>query len=254
MKKEINDTLLFTPTARYANWKSYAQNVFNTKGGVGGLQDAECHRLWIEIVKRYEKIDDFFNAKMEDFKKDIMNALKKNTGNLIDGEGLQAIANLKATLESAGLENTVIYIAVDYLEAIRQDFRQNVYPFFLKDNVDKILIPESKHGNAVFEPAPDGDAINSTQRQLQNIATNANKKVADTIFNYNVFNYFLHGTLENFDELIIRSREDDKDFIKFCSRLRSKLYPSEYGQESDSVKMQELKRILNNAMGLINKF
>lgn len=254
VKNDINDTLLFTPTARYANWKSYAQNVFNTKGGVGGLQDSECHRLWIEIVKRYEKIDDFFNAKMEDFKKDIMNALKKNTGNLIDGEGLQAIANLKATLESAGLENTVIYIAVDYLEAIRQDFRQNVYPFFLKDNVDKILIPESKHGNAVFEPAPDGDAINSTQRQLQNIATNANKKVADTIFNYNVFNYFLHGTLENFDELIIRSREDDKDFIKFCSRLRSKLYPSEYGQESDSVKMQELKRILNNAMGLINKF
>lgn len=254
VKQEINDTLLFTPTARYANWKSYAQNVFNTKGGVGGLQDAECHRLWIEIVKRYEKIDDFFNAKMEDFKKDIMNALKKNTGNLIDGEGLQAIAKLKATLESAGLENTVIYIAVDYLEAIRQDFRQNVYPFFLKDNVDKILIPESKHGNAVFEPAPDGDAINSTQRQLQNIATNANKKVADTICNYNVFNYFLHGTLENFDELIIRSREDDKDFIKFCSRLRSKLYPSEYGQESDSVKMQELKRILNNAMGLINKF
>ena len=254
VKKEINETMLFTPTRRYTDWKSYAQNVFNTKGGVGGLQDSECHRLWIEIIKRYEKIDDFFNAKMEDFKKDIMNALKKNTGNLISGDGQQAIANLKATMERAGLENNVIYSAIVYLETIRQDFRQNVYPFFLKDSVDKILIPESKHGNAVFGPARDGDAINSTRIQLQSIATNANKEVADTIFNYNVFNYFLYGTLENFDELIIRSNEDDKDFIKFCSRFRTKLYPDEYGQESDNVKMQELKMLLNNAMVLINKF
>ncbi len=183
-----------------------------------------------------------------------MNALKKNTGNLIIGDGQQAIANLKATLERAGLENNVVYTAIVYLETIRQDFRQNVYPFFLKDSVDKILIPESKHGNAVFGPARDGDAINSTRIQLQSIAINANKEVADTIFNYNVFNYFLYGTLENFDELIVRSKEDDKDFIKFCSRFRSKLYPNEYGQESDNVKMQELKMLLNNAMGLINKF
>jgi len=156
-------------------------------------------------------------------------------------------------MERAGLTENVIYNSIVYLETIRQDFRQNVYPFFLKDNVDKILIPEAKGGNATFGSARDGNAINSTRIQLQGIATNANKEVADTILNYNVFNYFLYGTLENFDELIIRSKDDPKDFIKFCSRFRSQLYPSEYGQESDNVKLQELKMLLNNAIGLINK-
>jgi phosphosulfolactate synthase (CoM biosynthesis protein A) len=253
VKADINETLLFVPAGRYKDWQSYAQNVFNIKGGIGGLQDAECHRLWVEIVKRYEKIDDFFNVKMEDFKKDIMKALKENTGNLIVGEGQEAITNLKNIMERAGLTENVIYNSIVYLETIRQDFRQNVYPFFLKDNVDKILIPEAKGGNAVFGSARDGNAINSTRIQLQGIATNANKEVADTILNYNVFNYFLYGTLENFDEIIIRSKDDDKDFIKFCSRFRSQLYPSEYGQESDNVKLQELKMLLTNAINLINK-
>ena len=256
IKNEITDTLLYAPNDRYSDWSVYAKKTSDSNPhGLEGVQTIECHRLWVEIIKRYEKIDDYFKTKMENFKSDIMEALKKNTKNLICGTGSEAITNLIVLMEKVGLTDNMIYSALKYLEPIRQDFRQNVYPFLIKDNVHKILLPISKDGYAKFELRSD-NKINDTKLQLQSFAINANKQIADTIINYNVFNFYLYGTLDNFHELIINSKrvfDANEDYKKFCSRFRSQLYPSEYGQESDNVKLQELKILLNNSISLINK-
>ena len=256
IKNEITDTLLYAPNDRYSDWSVYAKKTSDSNPhGLEGVQTIECHRLWVEIIKRYEKIDDYFKTKMENFKSDIMEALKKNTKNLICGTGSEAITNLIVLMEKVGLTDNMIYSALKYLEPIRQDFRQNVYPFLIKDNVHKILLPISKDGYAKFELRSD-NKINDTKLQLQSFAINANKQIADTIINYNVFNFYLYGTLDNFHELIINSKrvfDANEDYKKCCSRFRSQLYPSEYGQESDNVKLQELKILLNNSISLINK-
>lgn len=256
IKNEISSTLLYVPNERYSDWSVYADKTANSNPfGWPGLQSMECHRLWVEIIKRYEKIDEYFKTKMENFKADIIEALRKNTENLISGEGSEALSNLIVMMEKVGLTDNMIYNALKYLEPIRQDFRQNVYPFLLRDNVHKTLSMESD-GYAKFGESQKGNELKDTKSQLQGFAINANKQIADTIINYNVFNFYLFGTLENFNELILYSKNafnSNEDYRKFCSRFRMQLYPQEYGQESDNVKMQELKTYLNNAINLINK-
>ena len=84
-------------------------------------------------------------------------------------------------------------------------------------------------------------------------AQSSNFEISKNIQQNFVLSYFLIGALHTFRESITYAKTDyDADFVKFCSIFRRNIYPEEFGDAADSVKVEELKALLERTKELIN--
>lgn len=273
-KNQIKDAIersLFYPDMD--SWEEYARSESKTNGA-GGFRFDECERIWVEIVSGYEGLNEYFETKLNDFKTKVLMLFKSNTKNFLsEGEVTaeninDAIASLLQKLEKFGLKEnkdktrkTDIYKAFEFLNNLRQDFRQSIYPYFFKEEVDEYLNPNAakaegklradKNGLAQFRDKD--DSVESTKQQLINFSIAANSKVYETILKYNDFEYYLLSSLNTFDEWLISSRKEITDFIDFVSTFRSDLFPEKYGDESESKKLTGLKMSVEKAVSIVKQ-
>ena len=271
IKESVENSLFYSDME---SWMSYAISETETNGS-DGFRQAECHRIWVEIVSGYEGLNEYFETKLNDFKKRVLEIFKTATKNFLPNcdattiDTQNEINALLQKLEKFGLmENgdktrkNDIYKAFDFLNNLRQDFRQSIYPYFFKEEVDEYLNPNAagtegklritKNGLAIFRQG-DGSA-ESTKQQLINFSIAANSKVYETILKYNDFEYYLLSSLNTFDEWLISSRKDITDFIDFVSTFRSDLLPEKYGDKSESKKLAVLNTSVEKALNIVKQF
>lgn len=248
---------------------------FREANGLGGFRDAECHRIWVEIVSSYEGLNEYFETKLNDFKTRVLNIFKTSTKNFLPQEDIQTkdtqgvINCLLSKLDKFGLKydkdktrKNDIYKAFEFLNNLRQDFRQSIYPYFFKEEVDEYLNPNAAETKGKLRFEKDGLAIfrqgkgstESTKQQLINFSIAANSKVFETILKYNDFEYYLLSSLNTFDEWLISSRKEITDFIDFVSTFRSDLLPEKYGDKSEIKKVAVLKTSVENAINIVKQF
>ena len=275
IKQSVNETIDATLFYKdKESWIIYADEEASAYGPAK-FRQSECHRLWVEIVSKYdEELSNYFDAKLKKFKFDILSIFKNQTKNFIHGNTISvdtvdsAIQELLQRLEDNGLkfdennriQKTDIYKAFEFLSSLKLDFRQTIYPYFFKNEVDEYLNPDpagtplklrgEQDGRAKFRES-DGSTESSMQ-QLINSSVEANSKIFETIRDCNTFEYYLLSSLQTFEEWLIRSSANLTDFINFINYFRSELYPEINGSDSKFKKMRQLSKSLDDAITMLN--
>ncbi|MBR4326686.1 MAG: hypothetical protein IKP73_14295 [Bacteroidales bacterium] len=128
------------PFPGFDNWEDYINA--NFEGQENQWVAQEMHRLWVNIIKEYETLDDsFFKKKLQQVKKDIVDVFKSVTGTLVTEENEDAAIEQTITLlrENGFKDTEPILDALIFLKSLKIDFRQNIYPMFYKYSINEIL-------------------------------------------------------------------------------------------------------------------
>ena len=233
---------------RYDNWTDWAK--VKNMGNDGAWLGSECHRLWVSIVNDYEKLDEtIFSKKLAELKNAIVNVFKSHTGDLITKGGADAIDEIITLLEGENFKDSEPLLdAFKYLRGLKIDFRQNVYPYFFKDGINQTLA--YKLGKIV----DNGKGIEDYREQLELYASETNGKIAKAILEHDFLDYFTYCSAMTFTERLVLSNEKSDDYKLLCTIFCDKMYPNEFGANSNRVIMRDLERILNTAIELIKIF
>ena len=233
---------------RYDNWMEWAK--VENLGMDGSWLGRECHRLWVSIINDYEKLDEtIFTKKLTELKTDIVHVFKKHTGQLVTKDGTAAIDEIIATLEGENFKpDEPLLNAFKYLQGLKIDFRQNVYPYFFKDGINETL--SYKLGKIV----DNGKGIDDYREQLEIFASETNYKIANAIKEHDFLDYFAYCSAMTFTERLVLSNPKSHDYKLLCTIFCDKMYPNEFGVNSNRMIMRELEKYLNIAISLVDKF
>ena len=227
-------------------WEDYINA--NFEGQENQWVAQEMHRLWVEIIKEYETLDNnFFKVKLQQIKKDIIDVFKSATGMLIteDNEDAAIEQVIKLLMENGFKEKGPILDALLFLKSLKIDFRQNIYPMFYKYNINEILA----WTDSTLKSLSLG-SLDDSKKQVASKAINANQKIAECICNNDFLDYYLYCAVETFTERIAFANEMSDDDINLCDIFRDRLYNDANSQKR--IAMRELGIALNNAILLIN--
>ncbi len=249
IKKSVDKQLaetLFLDAKGPNSWEKFIEREMRLKGGLDACFSGELHRLWVEIINNYEQLDNEYNEKLKVLKFQVLGKFAELTSILVDNKEADNFAEVIDKLSI--IKDNQIYKAFVSLDSLKQDFRQNIYPFLFKNKVNNKM---ERKGD--MENTPWGEAdldvsnltISSLREQLVTIGEEANYQISNVIKENYISSHFLIGALHTFKERIAYVNTDsDKDFIKFCSIFRKQIYPDEFGSNADNVKLQELKKIV----------
>lgn len=235
---------------RYDKWEDWAERA--NRGKDGSWLSDECHRLWTSIIKDYEKLDEtIFSKKLTELKSDIVNVFKTNTGNLVTKDGVEAIDEIIATLEKEGFKDKDPMLdAFKYLRGLKIDFRQNVYPYFFKEGINEVL--HFQYGETITPKGKNG--IADYREQLEISASETNNTIAKSILEHDFLDYYAYCSVMTFTERLVLSNEKSHDYKTLCVTFCDKMYPDEFGAQSNRAIMRELKTALDSVIELIDKF
>ena len=255
--KEIEETLLYTQvnTDAPATWDDYI--TLKKVDGITSAFPTELRRIWVEIMNRYEELDQDFGSHIGNLKNEVASLFNKMAGGIVpqnENGGFDLKAFVENTLSVIKSDNS-IYRAFESLESLHQNFRQNLYPFIFKDKLDSLMYVAGEEGGVQKLNVDSILTIDNYKQQLVNICKNMNYEISKGIKRNFILSYFLIGALKTFQEKISNVKTYAVgDFIHFCSVFRRSIYPAEYGSEADSVKVEELKALVAQAQEIISQF
>lgn len=248
----LEDNVMYQKVNIYETWEDKIKS--DKARGLLSQAGEECQRLWVAIISKYENLNSIFEEKLKTLKQQIIAIFSKCTNNIVqeNAEVCEVVEMLK------DFENNSIKNAFVFLQDLKQDFRQNIYPFLFKENRDLCLTTyddQDKDGGEVEIDLKTDKSIQNFKNQIVNYATIANDKISKTIKSNFMLSFYYYGAIDTFREKLIRDKSDnDNDYIDFCEIFRTRLYPNEFGNESDSFKMQEIKALVEEIKVLKNSF
>lgn len=253
---DIEKDLLYEPVDNYDTWEDFVENA--AVGDITGNVPLELKRLWISIIKRYVKLDVIYKESMDNLKKEILRIFVELTNDLIENKEADNFDEILDKLKNRP-ENQ-IYQAFLSINNLKQDFRQNIYPFIFKIGDNRFLqkkgiTQEDGTNMGVFDLNEEGLVTSYLKEQLICQAKFANDQIKSTIFDHYILRYFLIGVLDTFINYIIYTNiENHDDFVEFCDDHKAKMYPTEYGDQADVYKYDEFKGYVNEVINLVKSF
>lgn len=254
-EEEIDKTLLYTQISKEqgATWEEYIDS--ERVNSIQASFPKELRRIWVEIINRYVKLDVDFSSHIEKLKNEIATIFNEMSHIVPQGkDGKLDLKSLVYDKLSILKSDNAIYKAFESLVTLSQNFRQSLYPFIFKDKLDSLMYVKGDEGGVQVLNVDNVLTIPNYKQQLTNISKNMNYEISKGIKRNFILSYFLIGALQTFKERISNIKTDtDTDFIHFCSIFRRSIYPDEYGNEADSVKIQELKALIEEMQVIISK-
>lgn len=234
----------------FDTWEDYARHA--NRGARGAYLPSEGHRIWDCIIKEYEQLDDtIFSKRLNELKEDIVNVFKQLTGNLVTKDGQEAADELVAVLEYNGFKKEDPMVnSFRYLQGLKIDFRQNVYPFFYKDGINEIL---SDVLTKIDINSDKKENITNDREQLEMLALETNTSIRKAILEHDFLDYFTYCSAMTFTERIILSNADSDDYKKLCTTFCYQMFPAEFGKDSNRAALEALTKQINLANELIKQ-
>ncbi|MBR4326957.1 MAG: hypothetical protein IKP73_15690 [Bacteroidales bacterium] len=248
---DIADNLLYKPSTERPTWDIYID--YAAKGDNASTFASELRRVWVETLGRYINLDEDFSQHIDKLKKEVLD-LFDSRSHIVpkDENGEYNLLALLEKLQCLGNDNELT-LAFTSLQTLTQNFRQNLYPYIFRDQLEKGMLTTANGGTRQLDTSQDLRFIENYKRQLVPMCQNNNYEISKNIQQNFVLSYFLIGALHTFMESITYAKTDyDADFVKFCSIFRKNIYPEEYGSEADSAKVEELRVMLEQTKELIN--
>lgn len=248
---DIADNLLYKPSPERATWDIYID--YAAKGDNASTFASELRRVWVETMNRYINLDEDFSLHINKLKKEVLTIFDSRSHIVPkDEHGEYNLPALLEKLQCLGDDNELT-LAFTSLQTLSQNFRQNLYPYIFRDQLEKGMLTTANGGKRQLDTTQDLRIIENYKRQLVPMCQNNNYEISKNIQQNFVLSYFLIGALHTFRESITFAKTDyDADFVKFCSIFRKSIYPEEFGDAADSMKVEELKIILEQTIEIIN--
>lgn len=231
----------------YDTWEEYIEDNYN--GKENQWQASEIHRLWVAIIKEYETLDfSFFKRRLQELKCDLIDVFKGATGGLVTRDGDEAVEEIVQLLRDAGFSDKGPMLdAFLFLQGLRIDFRQNIYPLFFKEKINEKL-----SWNEDSMKSMKIGALEESKKQVMSLAIDANQSIAECICNNDFLDYYLYCAAETFTERIAFANDFSDDDINLCDIYRDKIY-----QEGDDKKfalLRELENIIKSSLQIIKSY
>ncbi len=250
-EKDITDNLLYIPREGRQTWDNF---IYYTNHGDNATTFAsELRRVWVETLKRYINLDEDYSEHVRILKQEILSKFDE-LGHIVpkDSNGEYDLSALLEKLQCLDADNEITF-AFASLQSLTQNFRQNLYPYIFKEGLEKGMLTTANGGIRELDTTQDLRVIANYKSQLIPMCKNNNYEISKSIKNNFVLSHFLIGALHTFIESLTFTKTDfDADFVKFCSIFRKDIYPAEYGNAADSVKMEELNALVEKTKELIS--
>jgi hypothetical protein len=254
LDKEISETVLYKSEIKgRETWEKYIY--YLEEGDNAATFAKELRRTWVAIINRYTDLDDDFSIHTENLKNRIAAILDNRMGNMFtkDENGKYDFDSIVEQLQCLGDDNAIFKAFVS-LRNLNQNFRQNIYPYIFKSKIDKKMYTIHNGGERELSKR-DFSNIADYKAELVPIITNNNYVISNEIQRNFVLSYFLIGALHTFFEKIIYSKtNNDTDFVQLCWVFRKNIYPEEFGDAADSVKVEQLSSLIEQTKEIISKF
>jgi hypothetical protein len=208
--------------------------VAGNKASAGFFED-ECNRLRVELASSYERMNTYYEERINTFWDEIAALYRTQTGRFIpdSSSGKNAIDYIVQRLNSARSKMEHLEHAFTWLSGIRFDFRQNVFPG-IREALQSIEseVPDRSPRNLLdtdILPADSRARISALKKQLQSHADEANYNISCRLKECDkLVEEFIFAALEYFDDMAVRAEDWHTEYMDFCSELRDEIWPGKY--------------------------
>ncbi|MCR5125141.1 MAG: hypothetical protein K6B43_08115 [Treponema sp.] len=244
--KDLIDNGLFKKSKE--SWSEYISDEDIVKGGILAVEQSECHRLRTEIVKCYEQLDKYYKHRLDEFRTRIGAIFKDATGNfMVETNPERPIDEIIRKLSDCDIDFPFMTEAFKFLQSLKIEFRQFIYPYLYKTNA---LVPlDPRVSGAGFPDFPRFKGEKKEQYELlrQHLEIRAiriNKVIEENVLTNNTTEEYIYSGLDHFDEILIRNDEEGvtSDYTNFADYF----YDEINSAKSTGQNWKELGKLLKN--------
>lgn len=252
IEKRVKDNLLFVPDDYYSSWEEYAK-LSDVQDNFETVFAMERSRLRVRIIEAYEGLNAFYADEIENMRKMVVKVFQNLTGNFVASEesGTKAIKTIVEKMECILPETGPLIEAFTWLEGIRIDFRQSIYP----------VIFDSKEMARFKEPfaKPNGvktrdETIKWIKERFQMLAVAMNDTMRNKILDADITEKYIKSFLDTFIDLVIRKDEQKaaEAFRFFVEKYKEEIMPDKYGMVTNKVDLLKLEQNIEQALACID--
>lgn len=209
IKENIDANMMFSDSIP---WEEHV----NSYNGITDKYHEECHRLRINILAEYEKLNEYYNTSLETVKNEIISVISGNTKGLVKtgSIGSGAIKDVLSILDSCDENIPKIREAFAWLSQLHLDFRSQVYPSIFNADEMNSLDPDK---TALCTT----NSLELMKEQLSENAKSYAQAIKQSILDHDSCNYFLRCSIEHFSDLLTRSNDNelDNEFLLIVSHF-----------------------------------
>jgi hypothetical protein len=231
-----------------AVWCADALRQMRVDRNSGPFAAHELNRIRVEISGRFCALDNYFDGQVSELWIDAALLMKSHLGDLLGAlNGHEALAALAQHFSGASEPCPTLSKAVRDLLELRLEYRTNLHPRVRKelDGLNlQVLDPETgePHNQVVVEVSEAGaERFFRLISQLAQQAAYRTKKalVAESLTPALV----LHAAAEQFEDVLIRSGESEREFRRFSRSFRDEVWPDVFnGIDSTNARFAKVAR------------
>lgn len=252
IENDIKNSLLFVPHGHYNSWDEYAK-LADVQGNYETVYARERSRLRIKIIEAYEGLNAFYADEVEKMRISVVKAFRNRTGNFISSEesGTKAIKTIIKKMECALPEAEPFIQAFKWLEGIKIDFRQSIYPvIFDSEEMAQFKKPYAKPDNVKSKD----DTVKWMKEHFQMLALAMNDTIRNKILDADITEKFIKSFLEHFIDLVIRKDEQvaEEAFRQVVEKYKEEIMPEKYDKVTNKAALLKLEQYIEDALSVIN--
>ncbi|MBP5370152.1 MAG: hypothetical protein J6Z01_17040 [Bacteroidales bacterium] len=250
-KQFIDQNLFRRNFKNYDELKEYYKGEIAAQEDVNKLNQPELSRIWNELLVSYNQLDNYYQTELEKMKMDILTVFKTNTGDFIpslEEKSETIINNILSKIVAKGeqYKDEVLYQVFSYLKQIQYSFKQNLYPYLVKNKIgwDMLASKSVEARKTVADENELADKLNTLSKQT-------NAEMSSALKEFDCFSAYLLCVYQQFKLFLTNKSEDEEDnedvatesYWTFVQLFKDEIFPEEYAEIK---KYLELDELLNN--------
>ena len=231
-------------------WTSYLRGSDTTYGGIYRAEQSECHRLRTEILKCYEELDNYYKNRLDDFRAEIGTAFKEETGNFIkESDPKKILPEILTKLSDSDIDFPFLKEAFEFLQSLKIEFRQFIYPYIYKTNILASLDPRDSKW-ASFPQFEESKKYELLRKHLEVRAIEINKLIQEEILKNNTTEEYIYCALDHFEEILVRNDEEgaNSDYTNFADYFYDEITSTKSSGETNWKELNKLLKCLSKAV------
>lgn len=217
------------------SWKDEGLRTMRVDRGSGRYAGEELNRVRVEISTSFEGLDVFFDARVAQLWNRVAASLSPHLGELLAGlDGEHALRRLAELLDGASEPCPRLSRAVQALLAVRLDYRSQLHPR-VRAELDGLSLQVTDPHTGDPRTQIVVEATEAGVEELYQFVVRKAERAAHltkkALLREGVTPALvLHAAAEQFEDVLIRSGDSEREFKRLARSYRDEVWPGVYGE------------------------